>query len=66
MINAFETIQSEAFDASTFEHDAKLQKRAERLAQLSFLVNLVNKIFQSNGIFHKATYSKVWQIHSVY
>ena len=66
MINAFETIQSEAFDASTFEHDAKLQKRAERLAQLSFLVNLVNNLFQTNGLFHKATYNKVWMIHSIY
>ena len=66
MINAFETIQSEAFDASTFEHDAKLQKRAERLAQLSFLVNLVINLYQTNGIFHKATYNKVWMIHSIY
>ena len=43
MISAFEHIQSDAFsdDASHLERERILKKRAERLAQLSFVVNLV-------------------------
>ena len=56
MINAFENIQSEEFDATTFEHNAKLQKRAERLAQLSFAVNLVSispyKVLETDNIIY--------------
>ena len=41
MINAFENIQLDQFDTTTLEQGAILMKRAQRLAQLSFIVNFV-------------------------
>ena len=48
MISAFEHIQADNFDESDhLDKAASLQKRAERLAQFSFAVNLVGRVFHS-------------------
>ena len=47
MISAFEHIQADNFDETEhLEKAASLKKRAERLAQLSFAVNLVGMLCQ--------------------